>query len=570
MKLKPIEFGAKTIVPENPNDTGKIDAIKERILLSDTESLDLKGITALSKFQVILFPEIKWKLLHMESELPRFLTVIGIKKWENTWMFLCGSQETFLSIANEFALSFRLKETDGQEMVSYIKIKKGHAEISLERAYSEAERAFAGFLLKASDPVVESCLISDIWNLDKVYEILLSFLPHNTDKKAIFEMKQLKAEYGKDFARKKELLESYRQSVSEDNFLSQAENIQKEMERWIRLTREKKIDREFGEAYVEILQEKMEIIKDEVRNYLNRTDFVPGSEQDCKSRLLEQLESIPRSCRDKMVSLYRDYCDWENRLEEIDRKFPQDTVDLKIPQYLKFYHLGRIMIGKYLDQGESDYDEEKQILQEELDQAMIYFYETDTAQEAWKMEKYMKSRRKGLRGEKEVDYALKWLDKNYVTVPKITDRRHRMKTIALINPDFKDESQEYDHIVIGRQGVFAIETKDYSGSLNIDTYGNWIRRKEDGIRVGERNPLQQIDRHVKLLRSFLKDDIPVIAVICIANRETIIEGQEHCPIPLIKSDMLARFIEDYPLGGRELSEDEIKECLSAIEDHRYR
>ena len=570
MKLKTIEFGAKAVVPEYMSDTGKIDAIKERILLSDTESLDLKGITDVRIFSVFLIPEIKFKLFHMESGIPRFLTVIGIKKRYNTWSFLCDSQEIFLSIANEFVLSYGLKEADGQGMVPYKKIKNNHADISLEGANSEDERAFAGFLLKASDPVVESCLISDVWDFNKVYEILRSFLPHNADKKAILEMKQIKVEYGKDFTRKKELLESYRQSVSEDNVLSQAENIQKEMERWIKLTREKKIDREFGEAYVEILQGKMEIIKDEVRNYLNGTDFVPGSEQDCKSRLLEQLESIPRSCRDKMVSLYRDYCDWENRLEETDRKFPKDTVDLKIPQYLKFYHLGRIMIGKYLDQWESDYYEEKQILQEELDQAMIYFYETDTAKEAWKIEKYLKGRRKGLRGEKEVDYALKWLDKNYVTVPKITDRRHRMKTIALINPDFKDESQEYDHIVIGRQGVFAIETKDYSGKLIIDTYGNWRRRKSDGTYEGERNPVQQIDRHVKLLRSFLKDDIPIIEVICIANRETIIVGQEHCPIPLIKSDMLTRFIEDYPLGSRELSEDEIKECLSAIEDHRYR
>lgn len=616
MKLKAMKFGAKAVVPENSNDSGKIDAVNEKIILSDTESLDLKGITEVSKFFVMVLPDFKWGLFHMKSGLPLFLTVIGIKTRENTWVFLCNSQETFLSIGNEFMLSYDLEEkTGGQGMGSRIKTYKGHAGFNaqslLEHVYNEAECVFAGFLLeegrqerlryapevfragggllnqdheyritkcrlhipdnrKETDPVIESCLVSDVWNLDSLYEILHCFLPYNMEKKAVLEMKQIKAEYGKDFGRKKEMLESYRQSVFEKDILPQAEKIQKEMERWIKLTKDHKIEKEFGEAYVKVLQEKMEIIKDKVRHYLEKTDFEPGAEQDCKNRLLEQLGNLQRYERDKGVSLYEDYCEWEDRMEEIERKFPNDTADLKIPQYLEFYRLGRIMIGRCLDRRKFDYERKKQVLQEESDQAMKYFYETDTAKEACKIEKYLENRRKGLHGEKEVDYALKWLDKSYATVPKIADKKHRVNTIALINPDFRNESQEYDHIVIGKQGVFVIETKDYSGKLIIDTYGNWIRMKADGTREGERNPLQQMDRHIKLLRSFLKNDIPIIGVICIAHRKTIIEGKEHCPIPLIKSDMLAGFIEDYPLNGGGLSDDEIKECLSAIEDHRYR
>lgn len=52
--------------------------------------------------------------------------------------------------------------------------------------------------------------------------------------------------------------------------------------------------------------------------------------------------------------------------------------------------------------------------------------------------------------------------------------------------------------------------------------------------------------------------------------KVIIEGIEYCLLPLVKSDLLTRFIENYLSNGRELSDDEKNECLSQIEKHRYK
>lgn len=275
---------------------------------------------------------------------------------------------------------------------------------------------------------------------------------------------------------------------------------------------------------------------------------------------------------DTGVSLYKDYCAKEKQLEELMGNHLVNMDDLMISQYAEFYRLGKILISNQLNQINNNPAEKRQIPQGDIDCAMKYFYETETPQEAYNLQEeveYLDNRKKGEIGEKEVDYALKWLDKSYMVVPKMKSKKHGQQSIELINLDFIDEVQEYDHIVIGKQGVFVIETKNYAGKLIVDTNGNWIRVQKDGTNEGERNPVQQVDRHTKLLKSFLKEGIPVIGLICIAHPQAIIEGGDNSPIPLLKSDLLTRFIESYPSGNRVLSDDEMKECLLRIEEHRY-
>lgn len=230
------------------------------------------------------------------------------------------------------------------------------------------------------------------------------------------------------------------------------------------------------------------------------------------------MKNIQKTNYDIGVNLYKDYCAKESQLKEMSKEIPENIADSMILQYVKFYHCGKVLIINHLNQINNDSEKKRQISKNELDDAMVYFYETDTPQEAYKLQKeieYSDSRKKGVIGEKEVDYALRWLDKSYIVVPKMLSKRHGQKCIELINLDFIDEVQEYDHIVIGKQGVFVIETKNYSGKLIIDTNGNWIRIKNDNTCEGERNPIQQVDRHEKLLKSFLKG-IPIIGLICIA------------------------------------------------------
>lgn len=144
----------------------------------------------------------------------------------------------------------------------------------------------------------------------------------------------------------------------------------------------------------------------------------------------------------------------------------------------------------------------------------------------------------GIAGEQDVEYALKWLPEEYYTVER------NEEGIVLKYADLIDEQQEIDHIVLSPKGVFLIETKNLSGSITIDAQGNWIRKKTDGTVVGERNPIQQISRHHRLLEHILgiKD---IFDVICLANIGSIIQGSENSPVQIVKVDMLAYYISGY-------------------------
>ncbi len=634
MKLVSMKFNAHFVAKENPNEKTKIDYINEKIQFSSVSYLNLNDVINLQKF-CVGYSEIIERRWFRDDEygLPQFFNVIAIKKSNDSWVFLCDSKELFLNIATEFMHAYRLEVTetyilDGSKK-NFTHSKWGKKEYNAKCFFNEAvkaydaKREFLKYLLIAGKdeahksihdqswlchnneelhsykvakcvfdmlddnmkyfvPTIEGCIIFEGVDFNKFYKNLSRLLPEN--KKVTKEIEQVKIDYGKDFIKKEEVLENYKKSVHIKDFLSQVQKIQAKINNWTVLIENGMIEKSFGEKYIAVLLEKIKILKNlyynEIYQNLKKDKFNPCSKKECKIQLLEQLRNIQKSDYDIGVNLYEEYCIRESQLEEMIKNLPEnvknlpENVDnLMISQYIEFYRLGKILINNCLNQTNNSFEKERKISQSELDCAMVYFYETDTPQEAYKLQKeteYLDNRKKGIIGEEEVDYALKWLDKSYIVVPKMLSKRHGQQCIELINSNFIDEVQEYDHIVIGKQGVFVIETKNYSGKLIVDTNGNWIRIKRDGTCEGERNPIQQVDRHEKLLKSFLKEDIPVIGLICIANHKAIIEGVDNCSIPLIKSDLLTRFIESYSANNKRLSEDEIKECSLLIEKHRYK
>lgn len=163
----------------------------------------------------------------------------------------------------------------------------------------------------------------------------------------------------------------------------------------------------------------------------------------------------------------------------------------------------------------------------------------------------------GRAGEEAVDYVLKWLPPDtYCVIGKDCKGKYNDNVILLGNISFVDEAQEFDHIVIGPQGIFNIETKNYVGKLLIDQNGNWFRLKKGETEWrAEENPAQQIFRHHVLLQSIVGDNVPIIDVICMAHPSLMISGQENSLIPVVKKDLLADFIVNYPsvnLSKREI------------------
>lgn len=399
------------------------------------------------------------------------------------------------------------------------------------------------------------------------------------ERKRKEKIEQTKAEkeklinlYGVGFENKEAELKKYVQSIKgEEISLVQVSKIQTEIECWIKKIKEALVEEDWGMKYVDILSEKMKLLEDMYNEYVNHfLEYNYGSLPDKKIEFLEQVRSIKSTNFNDGVDFYNKCCLIVDELTEKLKKAPFQGKNIKLSQYIKFYSLGCVLISDQLNRVNKYPLKRKHIPREELNRAMVYFYEVSTPEQAEELRRkidYLENRKMGQIGEKEVDYALKWLDKGYIIVPKKPSMKYGQEAICIYNPDFIDEEQEYDHIVIGKQGVFIIETKNYSGKLIIDSNGNWIRIKKDGIEEGEKNPLQQLRRHEKLLKSVLSSNIPIIGLICLAHSQMIIEGVENSPVPIVKSDSLTEYIENYTINGRELTRKEMDECFKCIEGY---
>ena len=271
----------------------------------------------------------------------------------------------------------------------------------------------------------------------------------------------------------------------------------------------------------------------------------------------------------ELLELFKEYKAQENYFSELVAQSNLDRKDSLFKQYADIYRLGSVLISDRMNQINRNKTKNKYIPQDLLDEAMVFYYDADSPQDAYaarSAEIYSQAKESGDKGEKKVDYALKWLDTSYVKIEKRSKDKAGNLCILISNPTFIDEKQEYDHLIVSSKGVFSIETKNFAGKLVVDKSGNWIRKK-DGGEEGMKNPLQQVRQHEKLLASFLPRECHIISILCIANDKAVIEGEEHCPIPIVKSDLLVEFIENWKETGSELSDDQKEDCVATIYEH---
>lgn len=301
----------------------------------------------------------------------------------------------------------------------------------------------------------------------------------------------------------------------------------------------------------------METVFDKKRELQDRI----GDIEELKERLPYELVTMNSRDAEMLMGHYRvEFM----RLQRMKEEYGEEIVQ---PYCVFFLHGMTMLYRKF----------ERVIIKAKLHQffdfyknipdAMMYFYNASSYQEALKKEKEYENyviKKIGDEGEKEVRYALKWLDPSYIIIEGKLDTRYNKQIIRLYNKNFIDEAQEYDHIIIGEQGVFLIETKNYSGEITVDSMGNWIRGGSDEAIKGERNPLQQVRRHEKVLRSII--NVPIISLICLANPQAIIRGGENSKVPIIKSDLLVEYIESYR-SDIVLTEEEKLKCKQTIEKY---
>lgn len=164
----------------------------------------------------------------------------------------------------------------------------------------------------------------------------------------------------------------------------------------------------------------------------------------------------------------------------------------------------------------------------------------------------------GRRGEQEVAYVLQWLPKEYIV----------FNNIRLVSPTYG--SQQFDHLVIGPNGIFHLETKNIKGAVVISPQGDWtvIRQSRDTlIREGMASPLGQLERHETVLREVIsgccpKQPLPIVGVVVLSHPKVILEGNDP-RLTVLKKEQLNTFIRSYNSRQR-LSAKEVRRIALGI------
>ena len=114
-------------------------------------------------------------------------------------------------------------------------------------------------------------------------------------------------------------------------------------------------------------------------------------------------------------------------------------------------------------------------------------------------------------------------------------------------------SKEYDHIVIGDNGVFCIETKAFGlsggkackASLFIDPNDKWIIRK-NGINRDLESPTQQVVDEKKLLEKIINLScfLEVHPILVLCNTELYIKNNIELPYDVVRIDALIEYIQN--------------------------
>lgn len=543
----------------------EFDYVKGIHKITDEVIIKSRCIMDLQKFD-IKFADVK-------------LSIIAIK--QNKWTFLYSNRSERWKLLQEIAKGkkivttlSRIKNEYGAERIVWnFLIAKALYECNID-AYDYSKKVGISLdLCYYFYDDVDGFFCED-YDFEEYYRCFQMLLPSNIEKARketiLLKYKELAHKYGEQFVNAKEILDLYKNSLSEETLDEKIQENTAEIDYWEDVLNRQIVDSAWVRQYITILLSKREMLEKlffQISTSSLSTQY--GAIAEKKVSFLSQLRNLQFK---ETLEMFKYFQATFRSLKNEEDNAPFRNEHSLLHNYVNFYQYGSILLSDHLNRINRNKSKRRNIPQTDLNSAMMYFYETDNPENAEQLrekEEYLENKKNGDIGEKEVEYALTWLglDSSYVIIPKTSKVKYGEKSIVLYKPDFIDEPQEYDHIIIGKQGVFLIETKNYAGKLIIDKNGNWIRMKKEGIQEGERNPIQQLRRHEKLLRSILGKDIPIICIICMAHPKMIIEGVENCSVPLIKSDLLVDYIEKYNTTKDMLTEKEIDYCKCQIEKY---
>lgn len=151
------------------------------------------------------------------------------------------------------------------------------------------------------------------------------------------------------------------------------------------------------------------------------------------------------------------------------------------------------------------------------------------------------------------------------------------KSYSIINGPcyrFGETTKEFDHIVVGKNGIFIIETKAFGmtdgkaqrASLFIDPGDKWIIRKNKSNRELV-SPTDQVMTEKEMIENMLKSVVSanVYAILVCCNSELFIKNNIELPYAVLRIDELLSYIVNSP---GEISEERQKCALKMLDTFR--
>jgi membrane protein DedA with SNARE-associated domain len=125
----------------------------------------------------------------------------------------------------------------------------------------------------------------------------------------------------------------------------------------------------------------------------------------------------------------------------------------------------------------------------------------------------------------------------------------------------KDASQEFEHLVVGPNGLFHIETKDWEGAITFTNKG--VELSGEGLKD---DPTAQLYRHEYVLKELLREhklQADVVGIMCFVHPDCTLTGKSPA-FATVTLDQLAHTIKAYKTK-HPLSENGIKQIARLLE-----
>ncbi|MBE6052642.1 MAG: NERD domain-containing protein [Clostridium sartagoforme] len=146
-------------------------------------------------------------------------------------------------------------------------------------------------------------------------------------------------------------------------------------------------------------------------------------------------------------------------------------------------------------------------------------------------------------------------------VNKVLSKIKRYKLLNDIMVRNEKGTSQIDHILIGKKGIFVIETKDYSGLIYGEEYSKYWTQVINRNSNQFYNPIRQNYGHVKALEKYIKRKDIFISLIVFTNKSKLKKVKTETPV--IQLNKLKRFIKKYKSDVK-LSKREIEETYNLI------